>query len=88
VISLARPGEDQDAGAFTVASLDHRWAMGAAEGESAQTRRHAVKLRLLPPEIVPITKEQHEQAVSALAAMIVDWLHRRDTSDETTTVET
>jgi hypothetical protein len=32
---------------------------------------------LLPPETAPMTEEQHQQAVSALSAMIVSWLNRR-----------
>lgn len=32
---------------------------------------------LTDPETVPITAEQHEQAISALSAMIVAWLQAR-----------
>jgi hypothetical protein len=29
---------------------------------------------LTEPDVVPMTPEQHDQAVTALATMIVDWL--------------
>jgi hypothetical protein len=49
---------------------------------AASTRRNsAVKLTLGPPETVPITKQQYDQAVGALSAMILSWLQRRQNAD-------
>lgn len=36
-----------------------------------------LRLVLTEPDTVAMTDEQHEQAVAALAAMIVAWLQRR-----------
>jgi hypothetical protein len=33
------------------------------------------------PDVVPMTVEQHDQAVAALATMICDWLHTRAATD-------
>jgi hypothetical protein len=32
------------------------------------------------PEVVPVTVDQHDQAVAALATMIYDWLQARATT--------
>jgi len=38
------------------------------------TRRRAVaKVRVLPPEVFPISAEDHQQAVTALTQMIEQW---------------
>lgn len=39
----------------------------------AITRRRCVPVRLGEPEVVPMSKEDHDQAVHVLAGMIVDW---------------
>jgi len=44
---------------------------------SARTPRAALRLTLTDPETVPMTGEQHQQAVAALSAMISAWLRRR-----------
>jgi hypothetical protein len=36
-----------------------------------------MRLTLTEPEMVPMTEQQHRQAVAALSAMICDWLQRR-----------
>ena len=41
-----------------------------------RAKRGALNLRLTEPETVPMTPEQHDQAVSALSAMILTWLQR------------
>lgn len=53
------------------------WNYAAADDGSRQGKRGAVKLTLTEPEIVPMTPEQHRQAVRALSAMILSWLQQR-----------
>jgi hypothetical protein len=42
-------------------------------------RRVATNIKVLPPGVVPITSEDHQQAVTALAQLIEQWwLNRHD----------
>jgi len=38
-----------------------------------KTRRGTTPVRLRPPETVPISEEDYEQAITALSTMILDW---------------
>jgi len=40
-------------------------------------RRVATSIKVLPPRVVPITAEDHEQAVTALAQLIEQWWRKR-----------
>jgi len=40
-------------------------------------QNRVLRLTLTEPDTAPMTEEQHQQAVSALSAMIVSWLQRR-----------
>jgi hypothetical protein len=40
-----------------------------------QRRRRSDPIRVLPPEVVPISREDREQAVTAIATMIAAWWH-------------
>ncbi len=51
--------------------------MAASDGGAERTKRGALKLTLTEPETVPMTPEQHHQAVRALSAMILTWLQRQ-----------
>jgi hypothetical protein len=51
--------------------------MAASDGGAKRTKRGALKLTLTEPETVPMTPEQHHQAVRALSAMILTWLQRQ-----------
>jgi hypothetical protein len=55
--------------------------MTAPDGGAPPAKRGALKLTLTEPESVPMTPQQHRQAVDALSAMILTWLQRqRDTA--------
>ena len=43
--------------------------------------RRALQLTLTEPETVPMSEQQHQQAVNALSAMICDRLRRRAVAD-------
>jgi hypothetical protein len=43
----------------------------------APASRRALRLTLTEPVAVPMTEEQYQQAVGALASMISTWLQRR-----------
>ncbi|MEJ3741825.1 hypothetical protein WEI85_00785 [Actinomycetes bacterium KLBMP 9797] len=45
--------------------------------------RRVLRLTLTEPDTVPMTEQQHQQAVAALAAMIVAWLQRRALDEPT-----
>jgi len=54
------------------------------------TRRRAVaKIRVLPPDVVPMSKEDEQQAIHAISAMIAQWWreHGRDDPPETATAD-
>jgi len=40
-------------------------------------RRVATSIKVLPPEVVPLTCEDREQAVAALAQLIEQWWRNR-----------
>jgi hypothetical protein len=42
-------------------------------GAVRKTRRGTTPVRLRPPKTVPISKEDYEQAITALSTMILDW---------------
>jgi hypothetical protein len=42
---------------------------------SAQRRRRSDPIRVLPPDVVPLTKQDEQQAIAAIAAMIAAWWH-------------
>jgi hypothetical protein len=48
----------------------------ASSGQDPDSNR-VLRLTLTEPETVPMTEEQRQQAVNALAAMIASWLRRR-----------
>jgi len=56
-------------------------------GAGGTPRRGVLRPTLTPPEVVPMSAEQHRQAVDVLAAMIVDWWRReaRNAMGDTTT---
>jgi hypothetical protein len=43
------------------------------EGAAVSTRRRYMPIKLADPKVVPISKEDYDLAVSALASMIVEW---------------
>jgi hypothetical protein len=43
--------------------------------------RGVLRPTLAEPELVPMTQDQHDQAVAALATMICDWLRTRPAAD-------
>jgi len=51
--------------------------MAASDGGAQRAKRGALKLTLTEPETVPMTPDQHHQAVRALSAMILTWLQRQ-----------
>jgi hypothetical protein len=55
--------------------------MPLPERAAPSSKKGALKLTLLPPETVPMTQEQHDEAVRVLASIIVDWLRRRRSED-------
>ena len=48
----------------------------------ATRRRYASKIRVLMPDVVPMTKEDQQQAVHAMAVMIEQWWNRHGDDDE------
>ena len=50
---------------------------GPAEVSQHPEANRVLRLTLTEPDIVPITDDQHQQAVKALSAMIVAWLQRQ-----------
>jgi hypothetical protein len=40
-----------------------------------QHRKRLGPIRVLPPDVVPMTKEDKQQAVAAISAMIAAWWH-------------
>lgn len=59
-------GDEDDDAPSTGGDEDRAGAGGYAEARSAPAD-------LTPPDVVPMTEEQHRQAVDVLAAMIGDW---------------
>jgi hypothetical protein len=55
-----------------------------AVGRSSMvTRRRAVaKIRVLPPDVVPMSKEDEQQAIYAISAMIAQWWREHGRDDE------
>ena len=49
-------------------------------GRRSSARNRLVALQLTEPEVVPITARQYEQAVNALASMILSWARRQAAS--------
>ena len=47
------------------------------EDRQPSTRRmkRSSPIRVLPPDVVPMTKEDEQQAVTAIAAIIAAWWH-------------
>jgi hypothetical protein len=45
--------------------------------EMMNRRRAATNIRALPPDVVPISPEDHQQAVAALTEMIEQWWRNR-----------
>lgn len=43
----------------------------------AAKKRHTTPIKVLEPEVVPISEEDYRQAVTALAIMIQDWWEKR-----------
>jgi len=41
----------------------------------AGRRKRSGSIRVLPPDVVPMSKEDEQQAVAAIAAMIATWWH-------------
>jgi hypothetical protein len=52
-----------------------RSAAGPAGREPERNR--VLRLTLTEPETAPMSEQQHEQAVTALATMIASWVERR-----------
>jgi hypothetical protein len=50
----------------------------------AGRKRRTAPIKIAEPGVVPMSAEDHEQAVTALATMIADWWEReqRATNDE------
>jgi hypothetical protein len=47
------------------------------------TRRRAVaKIRVLPPDVVPMSKEDERQAIHAISAMIAQWWQKHGRDDD------
>jgi hypothetical protein len=77
---------------YTAVGVEKNWRQPAAatpgnqEADSRTSaarhapRRRAVRPTLTEPEVVPMTPEQHDQAVAALATMIGDWMRTRPTA--------
>lgn len=42
---------------------------------TAQRRKRSGPIRVLPPDVVPLTKEDEQQAIAAISAMIAAWWH-------------
>ena len=72
---------DEDDGAPSADGVEDR------AGAGGTARRGVLRPTLSSPEVVPMTEEQHRQAVDVLAAMIVDWWRResRKAAGDTTT---
>jgi hypothetical protein len=68
--------EDQVHADYEVGGFDDGGAR-AIDGARTARRRGVLRLSLTEPETVPITDEQHKEAVRALAVMISDWLRRQ-----------
>jgi hypothetical protein len=45
-------------------------------------RRAAAKIRVLPPDVVPISKEDEQQAIRAISAMIAQWWREHGRDDD------
>jgi len=46
-----------------------------ARGSTPRRKRRVGPIQVLPPEVVPMTSEDHQQAVTAMATMIAMWWH-------------
>lgn len=78
-LTASGPGTDEVAGMTSPGSGESRYPprpSPKANGRSAGPNR-VLRLTLTEAETVPMTAEQHQQAVSALSAMILSWLQRR-----------
>ncbi len=53
-----------------------RRSSAAAASRDPEANR-VLRLVLTDPDTAPMTQQQHEQAISALSAMIVSWLQAR-----------
>jgi hypothetical protein len=56
----------------------------------ATRRRAAAKIRVLSPDVVPMSKEDEQQAIHAISAMIAQWWRehgRDDDAPETATAD-
>jgi len=53
-------------------------------GRSAMVTRQraAVKIRVLPPDVVPMSKEDEQQAIHAISAMIAQWWRKHGRDDD------
>jgi hypothetical protein len=74
-------GDEDDPGVPLADGVEDRTGAGGTP------KRGVLRPTLTPPQIVPMTEEQHRQAVDVLAAMIVDWWRResRKAAGDTTT---
>lgn len=72
-----RRSDDRLAG-DTADHLDAKNTRNAAASARHGTLRGVLRLTLTEPETVPMTPEQHQQAVAALSVMISSWLQRRE----------
>ena len=68
------PPPRPDGAAVSPAGGESRYGLRRPAGPGA---RRVLRLVLTEPDTVAMTDEQHQQAVAALAAMIVAWLQRR-----------
>ncbi len=46
------------------------------------SRRRTKPIRVLPPKTAPISKEDYDQAVHALASMIAEWWRAQNNADK------
>jgi hypothetical protein len=45
------------------------------DGRGRRTKRGTTPIKLRPPQVAPISDEDYQQAVTALATMITSWWH-------------
>ena len=60
--------------------MRHNDAEDAPRPQQRRTKRGAAPIRLRAPRVVPISDEDHQQAVTALATMIASWWHDEHTN--------